>query len=116
MDITGRRQSDIIKGFEFNIPVDMVVTALGYQPDYNLLISQGLIVNKEGFGFYVKYKKSQLPYFIEWKMMGEGTYTVGLEPANCLVETREKMRRKGTLPFLRSREKREYLLEIGVIK
>jgi len=74
------------------------------------------LVNKEGFGFYVKYKKSQLPYFIEWKMMGEGTYTVGLEPANCLVETREKMRRKGTLPFLRSREKREYLLEIGVIK
>jgi len=49
MDITGRRQSDIIKGFEFNIPVDMVVTALGYQPNYNLLISQGLIVNKEGF-------------------------------------------------------------------
>jgi len=46
---TGRRQSDIIKGFEFNIPVDMVVTALGYQPNYNLLISQGLIVNKEGF-------------------------------------------------------------------
>lgn len=49
MDITGRRQSNIIKGFEFNIPVDMVVTALGYQPDYNLLVSQGLIVNKEGF-------------------------------------------------------------------
>ena len=49
IDITGRRQSDIIEGYEFNMPVDMVVTALGYQPNHNLLISQGLIVDKEGF-------------------------------------------------------------------
>jgi len=49
IDITGRRQSDIVNGYEFNIPVDMVVTALGYQPDHNLLISQGLIVDEKGF-------------------------------------------------------------------
>ena len=49
IDITGRRQSDIIKGCEFNIPVDMVVAALGYQPNHNLLISQGLIVDEKGF-------------------------------------------------------------------
>ena len=74
------------------------------------------LLNEEGFGFYIKYRKSQLPYFIEWKMMGEGTYVVGVEPANCSVEGRDKMREKGLLPFLGPGEKREYELEIGVLK
>ncbi len=30
------------------------------------------LLDENGFGFYVKYKKEQLPQFIEWKMMGEG--------------------------------------------
>jgi len=71
--------------------------------------------NGQGFGFYVKYLKSQLPRFIEWKMNGEGTYVVGMEPANCLVEGRDKERESGTLQFLQPGEKREYDLEIGVL-
>ena len=78
------------------------------------------LVNKEfnngqGFGFYVKYLRSQLPRFVEWKMNGEGTYVVGMEPANCLVDGRDKEREKGTLQFLQPGEKREYDLEIGVL-
>ena len=78
------------------------------------------LVNKNfmdgsGFGFYVKYLKSQLPRFIEWKMNGEGTYVVGMEPANCLVEGRDKDRERGILQFLQPGEKREYELEIGVL-
>jgi hypothetical protein len=69
----------------------------------------------QGFGFYVKYLKTQLPRFIEWKMNGEGTYVVGMEPANCLVEGRDKERESGTLQFLQPGEKREYDLEIGVL-
>ena len=68
-----------------------------------------------GFGFYVKYKKEQLPQFIEWKMMGEGDYVVGMEPANCLVEGRDKQREKGTLKFLEPGEKKEFDLEMGVL-
>ena len=71
--------------------------------------------NGHGFGFYVKYLKSQLPRFIEWKMNGEGTYVVGMEPANCLVEGRDKERERGTLQFLQPGEKQEYDLEIGVL-
>jgi hypothetical protein len=49
-------------------------------------------------------------------MNGEGTYVVGMEPANCLVEGRDKERESGTLQFLQPGEKREYELEIGVLK
>lgn len=77
------------------------------------LVNENLEGN--GFGFYVKYKKEQLPQFVEWKMMGEGTYVVGMEPANCLVEGRDELRKKGTLEFLEPREKKEFELEIGVL-
>ena len=49
IDITGRRQPEIIEGYDFNLPADIVVAALGYQPNRNLLISQGLITDKNGF-------------------------------------------------------------------
>jgi len=68
-----------------------------------------------GFGFYVKYSKNELPFFTQWKMNGEGTYVVGLEPANCHVEGRAKERERGTLQFLQPGEEREYHLEIGVL-
>jgi len=64
---------------------------------------------------YVRYNVNQLPRFIEWKMMGEGAYVVGMEPANCLVDGRDKERAAGTLQFLQPGETREYHLEIGVL-
>jgi len=78
------------------------------------------LVNKafnggQGFGFYVKYSREQLPRFIEWKMNGMGTYVVGMEPANCLVEGRDKDRARGILQFLKPGEKRQFDLEIGVL-
>jgi len=68
-----------------------------------------------GFGFYAAYNKKELPRFTEWKMMGAGDYVVGMEPANCLVEGRDKERARGTLQFLQPGEAREYHLEIGVL-
>jgi hypothetical protein len=78
------------------------------------------IVNRKfdggnGLGVYVKYRKPELNRFIEWKMMGEGTYVVGMEPANCLVQGRAKERERGTLQFIEPREVREFHLEIGVL-
>ncbi|MGQ9553515.1 MAG: aldose 1-epimerase family protein [Anaerolineae bacterium] len=67
------------------------------------------------FGFYVKYRKEQLPRFIEWKMMGEGDYVVGMEPANCGVEGRNVDRANGTLVCLEPGEERQYQLELGLI-
>ena len=69
----------------------------------------------QGFGGYLKYNKEQMPYFIQWKMPGEGTYVTGLEPANCLVEGRKKDRDEGRLIVLQPGESRSYSLEMGVL-
>lgn len=76
------------------------------------------LVNRKlegGFGLYVKYNRNELPNLTEWKMMGEGTYVVGIEPATCLVEGRAKERERGTLQFLQPDESRRFHLEIGAI-
>ena len=67
-----------------------------------------------GIKVYVEYSKSTLPYFVEWKMMGEGDYVVGLEPANTLILPREELKKKGLLPHLSPQEEVVYHLEIGI--
>ncbi len=69
----------------------------------------------EGFGFYIRYIKKELPFFTQWKLAAPGKYVVGLEPGNCHVEGRVKERERGTLQILQPGEKRKYSLEIGVI-
>ncbi len=76
------------------------------------------LVNPEldgGLGIYLAYHQKSLPRFIQWKMMGYGSYVLGLEPANCYVEGREKERASGTLRMLQPGEKLAYQLEIGVL-
>jgi len=68
-----------------------------------------------GYGVYCSYRPEQFPRFIEWKMMGAGTYVCGMEPANCLVMGRAAERERGSLQFLEPGEKREYSVEIGVL-
>lgn len=68
-----------------------------------------------GFGIYITYNKKQLPYFIEWKQMGEGDYVVGLEPATWYTEGRCEARKRGELEFLKPFERRNYELEIGIL-
>lgn len=51
-------------------------------------------------GLNLKYDTEELAYFIEWKMMGEQEYVLGLEPGNCLPDGRDVMRRNGMLEFL----------------
>jgi hypothetical protein len=78
------------------------------------LVNEGFN-NGQGFGISMRYPKSEFPNFIEWKMMGEGMYITGLEPANCLVEGRAKDRERGILQFLESGETREYHMEFEVL-
>jgi hypothetical protein len=78
------------------------------------------VINKrhndgEGIGLYVRYHKTQFPNFIEWKMMGEGTYVVGMEPANCRVEGRAAERAADTLESIEVGGRRHFETEIGVL-
>ena len=69
----------------------------------------------DGFGVYVKYNKTQLPRFVEWKQMGEQDYVVGLEPCNCGVEGRQIDEELGLLESLKPGEVRQFDLEFGAI-
>lgn len=69
-----------------------------------------------GLGVYVRLNVHQFPYLTQWKMLGQGTYTVGIEPGNALVLGRAREREEGRLQFLEPDETREYETEIGVLE
>jgi len=89
---------------------DMLTDAEGHA--HSAIVNEKLL---DGIAVYVKYHRNELPRFIEWKMMGEGTYVVGMEPANGLVVGRDKERKWGTLQYLKPQETREFHIEIGVL-
>jgi hypothetical protein len=69
-----------------------------------------------GFGLRWSYKTDELPYLMEWKMMGEGAYVIGIEPANCNgLGGRAATRGAGHLPLLKPGESRSYSLELEVV-
>ncbi len=99
------------KGFREKVYFhDVAVDGDGYA--YAGVVNEKLM---DGLGVYIKYRKSELNRFIEWKMMGEGTYVVGLEPANCLVLGRDKERRWSTLQFIQPGEERRFTIELNVL-
>jgi Domain of unknown function (DUF4432) len=74
------------------------------------------IAEGQGLGLYVKYPQKAFPYFWIWKMMGQGLYSVALEPSTNTLAGRTKERQANRLKFLRPGEKCIYDLEIGVLR
>lgn len=67
-----------------------------------------------GQALYVVYNRSQFPHYIEWRMMGEGQYAVGIEPCTNGFG-RAEVARAGELITLRPGERRTYEIEVGVL-
>ncbi len=51
-------------------------------------------------GLTMEYDTKELPYFTQWKMMGEIDYVMGIEPGNTLPDGRDVMRRRGEMETL----------------
>jgi len=68
-----------------------------------------------GLGVSLNYSNRVLPKFVEWKMMGQGHYVVGMEPANCLIYPRSRLVKEGLLPILAAGESRRYTIEVGAV-
>lgn len=81
------------------------------------IVEAGLINRslRSGLGVALRFDRKALPRFIQWKMLGEGTYVMGLEPANCLVEGRAAERARGTLEHLEPGEQRRFWIELQVL-
>ncbi len=89
---------------------EMATDDKGYA--YAAIINEKLY---DGTGVYVKFSKNTLDRFIQWKMLGEGLYVVGLEPSNSFVMGRSWERAKGTLKYINSQEEINFFVEIGVL-
>jgi len=74
------------------------------------------LLGEKGLGTYVRFNKQQLPYFTEWKQMGEQEYVVGLEPCTWYPEGRAEARKRGELEFIKPGEVRKFEVEIGIIE
>lgn len=64
----------------------------------------------------VRFKKSQLPWFVNWQHWGPGEYVTGLEPCTHPPVGQAAARKDGTLIFLQPGESRRYELEIEVLE
>ena len=75
----------------------------------------GIINRARQLGAYEVFKVHQLPHQFVWRMLGEGSYVVGIEPCTNRPVGRLKMREDGDLIILQPGEKRVYDLEFGAL-
>ncbi len=68
-----------------------------------------------GIGAYEVFNLNQLPYHFVWRMLGEGSYVVGIEPSTNRTAGRLDARERGELIILEHGETREYDLELGAL-
>ena len=70
-----------------------------------------------GLGLRLTYDRQQLPFLFQWKMMGAGTYVLGIEPGTCgTMEGRAQARAEGDLIHLAPGESRRYELDVEVVE
>jgi len=73
------------------------------------------IINPElGLRVALSFGTASLGYLTQWKQMGFGDYTMGIEPANCYPEGRVLARERGRLQMLQPDEARSFDLSIGI--
>jgi hypothetical protein len=74
------------------------------------------VVNRaRGIGAYEVFRKDQLPHHFVWRMLGQGTYVVGIEPSTNATAGRLDAKAKGDLIVLEPGETRRYDLELGAL-
>jgi hypothetical protein len=49
---------------------------------------------------------------MEWKMMGQGEYVLGLEPANIPLNNRKELKEQNILPLLQPGESSTNTIEV----
>lgn len=69
----------------------------------------------QGLALSISYSHDTLPHLFQWKMMGQGAYVLGIEPANSTaIEGRRIARERDDLPHLQPGESRHYALSFTV--
>ncbi len=90
---------------------------LAAQPDGTTYVAHvnRRICNDQGLGLYIKFNAKMLPWLLQWKMPGAGTYATGMEPCTAQGYGRSAEREAGRVINLTPGEQRTYDLEFGVL-
>jgi hypothetical protein len=75
----------------------------------------GIVNRARGIGAYELFSNKQLPFHFVWRMLGEGTYVVGIEPCTNRPAGRLDAKERGELIYLQPGEAQTYDLEIGAL-
>ena len=62
----------------------------------------------------IHFNIKQLPYLIQWKMLGQGEYVLGLEPSNIPLKDRKQLKEENILPLLQPGESVTNQVEVVV--
>jgi hypothetical protein len=73
----------------------------------------GVVNRRLGLGVYQVFRLEQLAHHTVWRMMGEDTYAMALEPSTNRDAGRWDARERGELQWLQPGDVRHYDLEIG---
>jgi hypothetical protein len=79
------------------------------------VVNRGFKAIDGGLGVYINYDPSTLPTYLEWRMMGEGLYAVGMEPSTNGFKTIPELLEAGYPVMMEPGEERTYQLEFGVL-
>ena len=79
------------------------------------MVNRGFKAIDGGLGVYINYDPSTLPTYLEWRMMGEGLYAVGMEPSTNGFKTIPELLEAGYPVMMEPGEERTYELEFGVL-
>jgi hypothetical protein len=85
-------------------------------PEPDGTVPVAIVNEKRKLGVYQLFQKEQLPHPFVWRMLGEGSYVVALEPSTNRVAGRHDARKRGELITLNPGETRQYTLELGVLE
>ena len=62
----------------------------------------------------VSYRVAELPWLVQWRMLGQGEYVTGLEPANVFPEGQASLAERGLVHRLAPGETLDTLLQIAL--
>lgn len=62
-------------------------------------------------GISINFNTTEFPQSVEWKMMGEHDYVLGLEPCTSLLDGRHTIRKNGNLNYLKPGESKQFHTE-----
>jgi hypothetical protein len=84
-------------------------------PEKDGKVPVAIVNRKLALGVYQVFRIGQLPHHTVWRMMGEDTYAMAMEPSTNRDAGRSDAKERGELLHMEPGEVRVYDLEIGAI-